>query len=84
VVRAFSDAAFDATELTLRPGDRFFLYSDGLIETGGTGEEGIQRLTLACGASRGASLENMISSLLREVTAGAAVQDDIVLKGVEV
>jgi sigma-B regulation protein RsbU (phosphoserine phosphatase) len=84
VVGAFPDAAFDARELTLRPGDRFFLYSDGLIETGGTIEEGIQRLTGACSASRKASLENMVASVVREITTGVAVQDDIVLMGVEV
>ena len=84
VVGAFPDAAFDDRELTLRPGDRFFLYSDGLIETGGTVEEGIQRLVGACSASRKAPLPNMVASVVREVTTGVAVEDDIVLMGVEV
>ena len=84
VMGAFADATFGAMELTLRPGDRFFLYSDGLIETGETGGEGIRKLVGTCTALKGASPENMVSSFVREVTAGAALQDDIVLMGVEV
>ena len=33
VVGAFADAVFGIDELTLKPGDRIFLYTDGLIET---------------------------------------------------
>jgi sigma-B regulation protein RsbU (phosphoserine phosphatase) len=84
VAGAFADVNFDAKELTVRPGDRFFLYSDGLIETGGTREEGIRRLAAACTAWRGAALENMVQSAVQDVTAGLCLQDDIVLMGVEV
>jgi sigma-B regulation protein RsbU (phosphoserine phosphatase) len=48
VVGAFQNAVFGFTELTIQPGDRMFLYSDGLIETGGSHEEGINRLAEAC------------------------------------
>jgi sigma-B regulation protein RsbU (phosphoserine phosphatase) len=84
VVGVFPDATYDAMELTVHPGDRFFLYSDGLIEIGGTREEGLRRLIDACTALRGVSLENMVPSVVRELTAGLATQDDIVLLGVEV
>jgi phosphoserine phosphatase RsbU/P len=84
VAGAFADVNFDAKELTVRPGDRFFLYSDGLIETGGSREEGIRRLAAACTAWRGALLENMVQSAVQDVTAGLCLQDDIVLMGVEV
>ncbi len=84
VVGVFADATFDALEFTMRTGDRFFLYSDGLIEIGGIGEKGLRRLIGACTALRGISLENMVQSVVREVTGGIAPQDDIVLLGVEV
>jgi len=84
VAGAFADVNFDAKELTVRPGDRFLLYSDGLIESGGNREEGLRRLAAACTSWRGECLENMIQSVVREVTAGLRLQDDIVLMGVEV
>jgi sigma-B regulation protein RsbU (phosphoserine phosphatase) len=84
VVGAFPDAAFGVTELTVRQGDRVFLYSDGLIEIGGSRDEGLQRLTDFSLASRSAKLDTMISDIVRGVTAGAVPQDDIVLMGVEV
>ena len=83
-VGVFPDATYDATELTVRAGDRFFLYSDGLIEIRGTAEEGLSRLISACTGLRGASLEEMVPSVVREVTGGVTAQDDVVLMGVEV
>jgi len=84
VVGVFPDAAFDSAELALTAGDRFFLYSDGLIEIGGTRPEGLRKLTAACTARRGASLENMVQTVVGDVTAGLSPEDDIVLMGVEV
>lgn len=84
VVGVFPDATYGAMELTVRAGDRFFLYSDGLIEISGIGEEGLRRLIGACTASRGVPLKSMVQSVVREVTGGIAAQDDIVLMGVEV
>ena len=84
VVGVFADVTFDVKELTVRAGDRFFLYSDGLIEIGENHEGGIRRLTGACNALREAPLDRMVQSVVRDVTAGATVQDDIVFMGVEV
>ncbi|HYB20162.1 MAG TPA: fused response regulator/phosphatase [Thermodesulfobacteriota bacterium] len=84
VVGVFPDATYEATELTVHTGDRFFLYSDGLIEIEGTAEEGLRRLIASCIALRGVSLGDMVPSVVREVTGGITAQDDIVLMGVEV
>ena len=84
VAGAFADVNFDAKELTVRPGDRFLMYSDGLIESAGNREEGLRRLAAACTSWRGESLENMVPSVVREVTASLRLQDDIILMGVEV
>ncbi len=84
VVGSFPDATYGAVELSVRPGDRFLLYSDGLIEIGGNREEGIRRLAGACSALREAALENMVPSVVGEVTSRATAQDDLLLLGVEV
>ena len=84
VVGAFPDAAFGVTDVAVRPGDRFLLYSDGLIEIGGSRDEGIRRLSDFCLASRGAKLDTMISAIVRGVVAGVSPEDDILLMGVEV
>jgi sigma-B regulation protein RsbU (phosphoserine phosphatase) len=84
VVGVFPDANFDAKELTAHPGDRFFLYSDGLIEMDGTRDQGIRRLSAACNFASEASLESMVQSVMQNLTVGLSPRDDIVLMGVEV
>ena len=48
VIGAFADADFETTEVVLRQGDRFLLYTDGLVESGGSQEPGITQLTGMC------------------------------------
>jgi phosphoserine phosphatase RsbU/P len=84
VIGAFADAVFEATEVPLSPGDRFFLYSDGLIESRGREENGLDRLVAACGAHQGSPLAAMVQSVVAELTRGALGQDDVLLLGVEV
>ena len=48
VVGTFPDAEFSVTELTMEVGDRLFLFTDGLIETVGSHDEGLQKLVAAC------------------------------------
>jgi sigma-B regulation protein RsbU (phosphoserine phosphatase) len=84
VIGAFRDATFDLKELRVHPGDRFLLYSDGLIETRGSLQDGVRRLVDACIARREAPLETMVQSVVSDVTTANRVRDDIVLMGVEV
>ncbi len=83
VVGAFRDAVFGAAELTIQPGDRMFLYSDGLIETGGSLEDGIGRLAEACLKRQSLPLAELVPAVVNEITAGVAVNDDTVLLGIE-
>ncbi len=84
VLGAFHDAVFSTAELQVQRGDRFILYSDGLIEIGGNRDDGIQRLADACSQSANTPLQDSATEIMRAVTAGLVPQDDIVLMGVEV
>ena len=84
VVGAFSDAVFGLTEMTLRPGDRLFLYSDGLVETRGPVAAGVKRLAEACRAHCAQPLADLVPAVMNEVTTGQVVTDDMVLLGVDV
>ena len=83
VVGAFADAVFGVNELTLQPGDRIFFYTDGLIETGGSYEEGLQRLAGACIARRALPLQDLVASVVEDVMANLSPADDTLLVGVE-
>jgi sigma-B regulation protein RsbU (phosphoserine phosphatase) len=83
VIGAFSDAVFGTTEVMLRKEDRFFLYTDGLVEEGGSQEKGIERLTCVCNGRRDLSLDAMVETVTADMPAWSAAQDDIVLMGVE-
>ena len=83
VVGSFPDASFDLLELKLKRGDRFFLFSDGLIELGGNREQGLERLRVACGGKPEQTLEDNVRAAFQESIAGATPQDDMLLMGVE-
>jgi sigma-B regulation protein RsbU (phosphoserine phosphatase) len=83
VVGAFLDAVFSVTELILKPEDRIFFYTDGLIETGGSYEEGLLRLAGACFSRRGLPLRELVPAVVDNVMAGFRPADDTLLMGVE-
>jgi sigma-B regulation protein RsbU (phosphoserine phosphatase) len=83
VVGAFADAVFGTTELTLQTGDRIFLYTDGLIEVGGSWAEGLGRLTDACFSRRATPLQDLVPVLVDDVMTGVRAADDTLLLGVE-
>jgi len=84
VVGAFPDAIFGVTERAVRTGDRLFLYSDGLVETGGSREHGIRQLADYCLAARSSPLAASVQAIQNEVTPGVTPQDDMLLLGVDV
>ena len=84
VVGAFADAGFGVREEVVRPGDRFYLYSDGLIEVDGDRATGLARLVAACERVRDLPLADAVAAI-RAACGGAGAQaDDVVLVGVEV
>ncbi|MEN6436985.1 MAG: fused response regulator/phosphatase [Syntrophobacter sp.] len=84
VIGAFKDAIFETTDVSLNPGDRFFLYTDGLIESGSNRETGIMNLVSMCEDYRGLPLDAMVNAMTARTLAGTDLEDDIVLMGVEV
>jgi phosphoserine phosphatase RsbU/P len=83
VVGAFTDAVFGVSELTVKPGDRIFFCTDGLIETGGSYESGLDRLACACMSRRNLPLQEHVPAVVDEVMAGLNPADDTLLVGVE-
>jgi phosphoserine phosphatase RsbU/P len=84
VVGAFADATFDVKELSVRPGDRFFLYSDGLIELEGPREAGLRKLTDACRLYGNEPLGQAVQRVRHGLLDGITPQDDLLLLGVDV
>ncbi len=89
VLGAFDDVTFEPAGRTVAKGDRFFIYSDGLIETAGQSPddrtEGIRRLSQACYDNRdlpiASTVDTVCSQLLTDLSGD---RDDVVLLGVEV
>jgi phosphoserine phosphatase RsbU/P len=84
VIGPFPNPTFDVTELTLSAGDRFLLYSDGLVEAGGDIEQGIGRLVNACAVRRAEPLKSAVENIAADVLGELEANDDVLLMGVEV
>jgi sigma-B regulation protein RsbU (phosphoserine phosphatase) len=84
LVGIFPDASFGSVEVSVRPGDRFFLYSDGLVEKEGARDEGIASLVTACRETAGLPLGEAVPAIVTTLVGEAPFEDDIVLLGVEV
>ncbi len=84
VVGAFADATFDQAEVALKSGDRFFLYSDGLLEVGVNREGALDRLRGFCRAGAGEGLGAMVEGVVKQAINGCVPRDDVLFVGVEV
>ena len=84
----FSSVVLQRQDLRINKGDRFYMYSDGLIElsAGGGRKEGIESLSKACLAHRHTPLEAAALEIMQEVRRShhsAVAQDDLLLMVVE-
>lgn len=81
----FGGAILQRADIKVSRGDRFFLYSDGLIESpGGSGRrEGQERLVAACVRHRELELAESLDAIVAEVS-GHAAEDDLLLLAAEV
>jgi phosphoserine phosphatase RsbU/P len=89
VLGVFSNVCFEPVHKTLSPGDRFFLYSDGLIERfqNGPRSRAVGSALLAEAALRHSPLPigEAVSRIYSDLLPGESIlEDDTVLLGVEV
>jgi len=85
----FGSLVFQKREVELQAGDRFYLYTDGLVEDYGLpcgGRNiGLDRLLAACERRHSMPLEEAIPAIVADAKPDAsAVKDDLLLLGVEV
>ena len=83
----FGTATLHRQDLRVSPGDRFFLYSDGLIESspGGGRRDGLERLVEACVRHRAAPLPESAALIVHEICPEEhTVKDDLLLLAAEV
>jgi serine phosphatase RsbU (regulator of sigma subunit) len=89
LIGMFDDLVFDERTISLKKGDRIFLYTDGIPET--TNEKrdlsGYDNLPGLVGRCNGKTLESTLDSIMEEINhfkGSAQLGDDIVLLGFEV
>jgi phosphoserine phosphatase RsbU/P len=91
VLGMFEPAIFESHRFPVVPGERLFLYTDGLIEgfRGTAGQQGVlwgmKRLEEAIADRQLAPIDETVNSVVEELLAerGGSADDDIVLMGVE-
>jgi phosphoserine phosphatase RsbU/P len=81
------DASFEDEAVSLEPGDRVYLYSDGVIESLNAAEEdfGFARLIAAIDRQRGRPLREGLDAIADLVSdwSGGCLRDDVTLLGIE-
>lgn len=85
----FESVILEKREIPLEPGDRFYLYTDGLIEDphlpGGGREWGLEQLRRACERRHCLPLPEAVNAITGDVRpVEEAADDDLLLLGVEV
>ena len=89
VLGVFEAVQCGQIERTVSPGDRLFLYTDGLIERFGASargrSQGLSALVAACQSTTHLPLDAAVDAIANATLEGAGrPQDDVVLMGIEV
>jgi sigma-B regulation protein RsbU (phosphoserine phosphatase) len=82
----FSSAVLQRTDLRVARGDRFFLYSDGCIESspGGGRRHGLEQLIEACVRHRAVPLATAAATIAADLRPEGHAEDDLLLLAVDV
>ncbi len=83
----FSALVLQRKDIKVSPGDRFYLYTDGLIESspGAPRRAGLERLVSACVLHHNDPLKEAAGRIAGEIKAGMAdIKDDLLLLAIEV
>jgi sigma-B regulation protein RsbU (phosphoserine phosphatase) len=88
VLGTFGNVRLGRKQIDVKPGDRFFLYSDGLIESGSSTADRRQRiaqLARICEQTHGIPIENAPQTIVQTLLPDPSeVHDDITLLGLEI
>lgn len=88
IVGIFENVIFEQKTMLVEKGDRFLLYSDGLIETKGkkqnNGEETVSLLMNICEEKRTQKPSELIQTLISRLFTQQEPEDDLVVLAVEV
>ena len=84
VIGCFTDATFSRFELQVHPGDRLFLFSDGLMDCLSNPEGGPERLFQAICTRKTKRLDETVNGVLHELLGEEPPQDDALLMGIEI
>jgi phosphoserine phosphatase RsbU/P len=84
VLGAFSEVFFHCTVLPVIPGDRIFLYTDGLVEMQNDTEAGRANLLELLMQYRSEPLDRVVNRVVGDLCFGGPCRDDVVLMGIEV
>lgn len=82
VLGIFPDPVFGVLEVRVRPGDRLYLCTDGILELTGSRSDGIARLERACSATAGLPMELALPTIVDLLCESYEPEDDIILKGI--
>jgi PAS domain S-box-containing protein len=89
-IGVFAESVYEEYSVILKPGDRLYLYSDGITEAANTNDDhfGEKRLTAVLDHYRGKALSDSISFILDENLeqwrAGVRLNDDVSILGIEI
>lgn len=88
ILGSFRNAFFECREVNVSEGDRFFLFTDGLIESmqpPRTREQGMELLIKKCLQTREMPLHRSVEDIVRHMLSGCEKpEDDVLLMGVSI
>jgi len=85
ILGVFPDVLYKEVQINVLPGDRFYMYSDGLIETDTVWSANTDRLLEVVSSFEGGSLEESVNYLKQKALPdGVQPEDDVVIVAVEV
>jgi sigma-B regulation protein RsbU (phosphoserine phosphatase) len=89
ILGVFEDVTFEPLSMEVHTGDRFFLFTDGLLEVFGEDsrgrEEGLDALMACCADTRDLPIEKAVDEIVSLICPDRKqLQDDVLLLGAEV
>jgi phosphoserine phosphatase RsbU/P len=82
LIGVFPDSIFGVREIPVQPGDRLFLYSDGLIESDGSRQIGSERLRDICQSTADMPIKQAVEAITETLCTDEQPDDDIILMGI--